>query len=134
MDPANHTVPGRPAFGRIAGRPFGPDVSLQGNTLVFRQAKGGPEVTIELPVKPGQAPDGLRVVVHPDQKGAVPKVTVKARKAKGKDDPEARPVEKYALTLELGQRNKDGLPGKVYLCLPDEEKSYLVGTFEAEIK
>jgi DNA-directed RNA polymerase subunit RPC12/RpoP len=39
----------------------------------------------------------------------------------------------YAMRLEFGVLMNDHLPGKIYLCLPDTERSYLLGTFAAEI-
>jgi hypothetical protein len=38
----------------------------------------------------------------------------------------------YALTLELGPRKDGKVAGKVHLSLPDEERTVLAGTFEAE--
>jgi len=40
----------------------------------------------------------------------------------------------YALRLEFGPLAKDRLPGKIYLCTPDDEKSYLLGTFNADAR
>ena len=39
----------------------------------------------------------------------------------------------YALRLEFGAMAKGKLPGKIYLCAPDAEKSYLMGSFNAGI-
>jgi hypothetical protein len=39
----------------------------------------------------------------------------------------------YALRLEFGA-DKDGrIPGKIYLCLPDDRKSWLAGSFTLQI-
>ena len=40
----------------------------------------------------------------------------------------------FAMRLEFGKVSSNRLPGKIYLCLPDEMKSYVVGTFTAEIQ
>ncbi len=40
-------------------------------------------------------------------------------------------MNKYTLKLELGEESQDGIPGKIYLCLPDEKKSFVAGTFTA---
>jgi hypothetical protein len=40
----------------------------------------------------------------------------------------------YALTLELGKPDRGKTPGKIYLCLPDSQRSVLAGTFTAERK
>ena len=39
----------------------------------------------------------------------------------------------YVMRLEFGALASDHLPGKIYLCLPDAEKSYLMGNFNAEV-
>jgi DNA-directed RNA polymerase subunit RPC12/RpoP len=40
----------------------------------------------------------------------------------------------YALRLEFGAMANDHLPGKIYLCTPDAQKSYLVGSFNADVR
>jgi len=40
----------------------------------------------------------------------------------------------YALRLEFGALANNRLPGKIYLCTPDETKSYVAGTFNVEIR
>jgi hypothetical protein len=37
------------------------------------------------------------------------------------------------MKLELGKETDDKLPGKIYLCAPDAAKSFLAGTFTAEV-
>ena len=37
----------------------------------------------------------------------------------------------YALRLEFGALANNRLPGKIYLCTPDVEKSYVLGSFNA---
>ncbi|HUA67115.1 MAG TPA: hypothetical protein VMA13_01090 [Candidatus Saccharimonadales bacterium] len=39
----------------------------------------------------------------------------------------------FAMKLEFGDLSSNKLPGKIYLCLPDENRSYIVGTFTAEV-
>jgi hypothetical protein len=40
----------------------------------------------------------------------------------------------YAMRLEFGVLANNRLPGKIYLCLPDAEKSYLLGSFNADAR
>jgi hypothetical protein len=40
----------------------------------------------------------------------------------------------YAMRLEFGALANNRLPGKIYLCTPDDEKSYLMGIFTAEVR
>ncbi|MEJ2025430.1 MAG: hypothetical protein P8Y00_10545 [Deltaproteobacteria bacterium] len=56
-------------------------------------------------------------------------------KEKGKDLPKTKIWMKgYAMLLEFGRQRGKELPGKIYLCIPDEMKSFLAGTFTALIK
>ncbi|MEY4918709.1 MAG: hypothetical protein RL616_2622 [Verrucomicrobiota bacterium] len=40
----------------------------------------------------------------------------------------------YAMRLEFGALANNHLPGKIYLCTPDTEKSYLLGSFNADAR
>jgi hypothetical protein len=40
----------------------------------------------------------------------------------------------YAMKVEFGPVANGVIPGKIFLCLPDESKSWVAGTFRAEIK
>jgi len=40
----------------------------------------------------------------------------------------------YALKLKFGNRNKNNIPAKIYLCLPDDQKSYVAGTLNVVIR
>lgn len=40
----------------------------------------------------------------------------------------------YALRLEFGAIDRARIPGKIYLCAPDEAKSCVAGTFNAEVR
>ena len=40
----------------------------------------------------------------------------------------------YALKLAFGQPADGRMPGKIYLCLPDDPKSFVAGTFDAKIR
>ncbi len=43
-------------------------------------------------------------------------------------------IKDYVMRLEFGTARSGKLPGKIYLCLPDKTKSFLAGSFEADIK
>jgi hypothetical protein len=40
---------------------------------------------------------------------------------------------KATMRLEFGKRAGDKLPGKIYLCIDDAEKTFVAGTFEAAV-
>jgi hypothetical protein len=133
FDPAKHVVPATAATGRLRGKTFRPDrVELEGNRLVFRQGKDffadlSVEITLDQKANPAA---GMKLIVRPAQQwtDGVPMLLVSASSDKGL--PDTKFVnEGYALTLELAKVDKGKSNGKVYLVLPDAEKSYLAGTF-----
>ena len=40
----------------------------------------------------------------------------------------------YALKAVFGEAASVRMPGRIYICLPDDAKSFVAGTFDAEIK
>ncbi len=138
MDPTRHAIPAAPVKGRIAGVDVTPEVGIEGDELTFRVLKAGTPIaerSVRLKLAPmlvaGQpVPSvfGRDWKVKPDaQPGpGVPEVW---REVAGKD-PHLYPAG-CAVTLELGALKAGKVPGKIYVSLPDEEKSFLAGTFEA---
>jgi hypothetical protein len=104
--------------------------------------------TIFLAVKPGDTVDGKTFVVpaggifkqtekvmDKDGKGwffPVGGVQANSREPGGK--PRADVMPKVSMRLELGKRKDGRLPGKIYLCIDDQEKSFVAGSFEAEVE
>jgi hypothetical protein len=138
LDQTKHVIPAHPVRGSIGGMEVTPTVTIQGDELSFNVLKAGtPEV--ERCVRVRLAP--MLVVGQP-----VPSVLGRDWKVKFDSDPgpnvphvqielPGRPgyfaQSAYALTLELGQRKDGKVPGKIYLCLLDDQKTVLAGTFEA---
>jgi hypothetical protein len=139
MDPTKHSPPATPAAGRLDGKPFTPDrIEFQGGQLTFRQGKdffADAELVLTLKADNGGSGEGARVLVKPSQKwheGDVPSLTTSTRK--GDNLPDTKFVtDGYALTLELGKKAGGKVPGKIHVCLPGAERSYLAGTFEAAV-
>ena len=137
LDLKKAVFPKTKAAGRIHGTSFAPDSAiLQGGTLLLRQGKGQPpELGIIIGLRGWNGDDfaGRTVEVTPDQTAPVPRVTVR-----WKDD-QQEPVKQdvtngYALKLAFGQTADGHLPGQIYLCLPDEMKSVVAGTFDATLR
>ncbi|HWQ93762.1 MAG TPA: hypothetical protein VN673_19020, partial [Clostridia bacterium] len=111
-------------------------VVLQGGALTLRQGKAWPPdlgVTVHLHARQGEDLAGKTIQIGPNRPLPVPRVTLR-----WKDD-QQHPVTRvftngYALHLAFGQANNARLPGRIYLALPDPEKSVVAGTFEAEIR
>lgn len=128
-------IPNSTAAGRIHGRDFIVERAiLQNGTLTLRAGRGG---TVEFGVMinfGGAQPESLA--------GQSLNITTNADKAAGvmlrwKDgDQQSKATidSGYALRLNFGQLSGNHLTGKIYLCAPDETKSYIAGTFNADIR
>lgn len=130
-----NAIPDAPVAGRIHGQDFIVERALfQNGSLTLRQGARGPvEFGVQIAFG-GAQPEALagknlniladtnkaaKVTLHwKDDSGAVQKVSWDIN---------------YAMRLELGDIAKGRLPGKIYLCTPDPEKSYLLGSFSASI-
>jgi len=124
-------IPDTPATGRIHGRDFlSQRGTLQGGKLDLRQ--GGTGLTIQLFAKQGEDLAGQSINIEASRTNS-PKVILR-----WKDDEEKSETktirEGYALRLEFGQATNARMPVKIYLCTPDDAKSYLAGAFTAEIR
>ena len=122
----------------VAGRIHGLDfiaehASFQNGLLTLRAGAHGPVEFGVLINFAGAAPETLA--------GKTINVTSDAERAaavnlRWKDDSGTQKqnfTNGYALRLEFGAMAKGKLPGKIYLCAPDAEKSYLMGSFNAGI-
>src|SRR5262249_14551288 len=136
LDVAALNPPDTPVAGRISGQEFKPDkVVFEQGSLTFRTGKeffADKEVKVFLTGESaGESVENLKVEVKPDQEFGVhiPHVHMGAKKP---GDPFANPemfMSKYAMKLEMGKIEGGKLTGKIHLCLPDNAKSYLAGTF-----
>jgi DNA-directed RNA polymerase subunit RPC12/RpoP len=127
-------IPDAPAAGKVHGRFFTAQTAhLNSDGLTLRTANLPPDagVTIFLRPNPIESVFGKTIVVNTNDLSA-PLVNLRWKNDQGG---EADQAEKggYALRIEFGQPDGDHLPGKIYLCAPDEMKSYIVGSFNAEI-
>lgn len=133
---AGQKIPDRPVAGLINGRGFALErASVQLGNLSFRQGARTPQelaVIIQLFARRSEDLSGQTVSIDASRTNA-PKVVLRW---KDESDKPAQQVLKvgYAMRIEFGQAAGGHLPGKIYLCLPDQAKSWITGTFEAEIK
>jgi hypothetical protein len=133
LDPAKHVIPASPLSGMVGGVEVTPTAALEGEYLAFRVPKpGSPEPEREILLKVRAAidqplPEGKRVV-HPDnpEGPTTQPVVLNVSSKVGQVFPNG-----YSMTLELEPRKAGKLAGKIYLCLPDDQKSFLAGTFVA---
>jgi hypothetical protein len=128
---ADVIIPETPAAGRVNGRDFlSQRATLQGGKLDLRS--GGTGLTIQLFAKQGEDLAGQSINIEASRTNS-PKVILR-----WKDDQEKSATKTiragYALRLEFGQVTNARMPAKIYLCTPDDAKSYVAGTFIAEIR
>lgn len=133
---ANVVIPTNAAYGIITTNEFKYDTARVDNgILVLRQGK---EVTPDMEVgvffglRPGESLTGKTIAVVPEARVA-PRVWKKWKVA-GKAALQQKVYSKgYAMKLEFGEVSEDTVPGKIYLCLPDEEQSVVMGSFVATV-
>ena len=135
LDLTGVTIPDKPVAGRINGRVFKfQHATLKDGALFLRQGQKG---SAEL---------GLRIIlfVREDEKLAGKSINIETNHTRApnvvlgwKDDPQQPMLldtpPDYALRLQFGALAGDHLPGKIYFCATDEARSWVAGTFEAEI-
>ncbi len=133
-------VPQGRVNGSISGSPFVSDIAridLAGTAYVLQFVQGAitsPDrgVLVYLHLKPGEKLGGQTITISQDMKGStVPQVA-----KRWKPDPKFAPSIKryyngYAMKLELGPMADNVVPGKIFLALPDDEKSVVAGVFRA---
>ena len=125
-----------PAAGRVHGEDFlAQRVTLQGGTLNFRQGTDWPPdlgLTVNLFANRGEDLAGQAIQIEATRTNS-PKITLRWKNDQA--EPATKTYRKgYALRLEFGQPSSGRMPGKIHLCTPDDAKSYVTGTFNAEIR
>jgi len=127
-------TPAMPAGGKVHGRSFTAGrMVLNKDGLTIRTADFPPEagVTIYLRPDPIESLYGKSLVFEPNTPQA-PAVYLRWKNAQGQESDDVK-NSGYALRIEFGNPVSNHIPGKIYLCTPDEFKSYVVGDFNAEI-
>jgi hypothetical protein len=137
MDLDKARIPEGDVQGMLHGQPFTPAREiLQGGNLSIRQGAGWPPelaVAILFPAKHGEELSGKSVKITPDQTPPRPKVVLRWKDEQGKAASRTF-ADGYALILDFGQASNGRMPGKLFIALPDDEKSVLAGSFNAEIR
>ena len=139
-DLAKMKFPDAPIAGQVGGHTFKAEKAEYSSfvsTIMLRQGKESfpdESLTVFLFLKKGESPEGRKFEFGPKSKGLGPHVHVQQRKPGDKLPKTTTFTSGYALKLEFGKAKGGKLPGKIYLCLPDTDKSVAAGTFEAEMK
>jgi hypothetical protein len=137
LDLTKATIPEAVASGQIGGQGFRCEkASLQDGRLTLRQGQAGPpyiRVSVQLFARQAEELSGKSVEIGSGRRGALPRVSLRVQDEE--QPPLSRDLEGgYALKMTFGQAANGKMPGRIYLCLPDAAKSFVAGSFEAEIK
>ena len=89
---------------------------------------------VSLRLKPNEGPTNLNLTVARDMKPAVASAVTKNWEPRPGSPSQSRSYAMgYALRLELGNLRGNSVPGKLYLSLPDAERTVVAGVFEATL-
>ncbi|HLX96704.1 MAG TPA: hypothetical protein VKU37_13245 [Verrucomicrobiae bacterium] len=137
----NTVFPDQTAAGKIHGKDFVCRRAVYQNGLLMLRSSPGREVEAAVNVfvvtngfstNAIEVPGGKSFDVTTNHSGFAPGVSLFWREG------DMRIAEMFtngfAMKLEFGTVFSNQLPGKIYLCLPDEAKSCIAGTFTAEIR
>jgi hypothetical protein len=132
----NAPIPGGEVVGSIHGNGFLCERAiLKGDRLSLRQGPAGPPdlgLTVSLGGRPPEELTGKTILVNPTTPVPAPRVVLR-----WKDDHQEPVTEHihsgYAMKLMFGRITDGRIYGRVYIALPDEQKSFAAGNFEAEI-
>jgi len=123
-------IPTYPAAGRINGQNFICErATLQGGLLTLRY--GDLDFVINFAGANAQMLSGKSIDVDTNTPSAA---RVVLRWKDGDHAMHETFTNGYALLLDFGEAANNRIPGKIYLCLSDDKKSYVAGTFKAEIR
>jgi hypothetical protein len=137
LDLTNAFVPETVASGSIHGMGFYCErATLQGGNLTLRQGRTWPPdlgVTVVFFAQQGEDLSGKIVDIGAERVPPLPKVVLRWKD--DRDQAQNRSLNSgYALRISFGEASNGRMSGKLYLCLPDETRSFVAGTFDAEIR
>jgi hypothetical protein len=136
LNPTNAAIPSGEVVGSIHGHGFRCERAvLKGDRLSLRQGAAGPPdlgFTVTLSAKRAEELSGKAILVSPNVPVSAPRVVLR-----WKDDLQ-EPVTQhfhsgYAMKLMFGRIADGKIYGRIYIALPDEQKSFAAGNFEAEV-
>ena len=126
MDMISMKFPKGHASGKVAGNDFKLEwAKYNGATLEIKEQGGRTKFMIFLFLDKGVTLDGKVFTISPDMRNnKMPHIHIHARtKAWALSA-------NYAMRLEFGATKDGKTTGKIYLCLPDDDKTYIAGTIE----
>jgi hypothetical protein len=131
------------ANGVLSGAEFTPDAArldaftASSYALTLRQGEGfipDREATVYLRLKPGEKIEGHTWTVTKDKTTDVPQVIKRWKPASASALQQKTYKNGHVMKLEFEKASEGILPGRIYLALPDDEKSVVAGSFIASIR
>jgi hypothetical protein len=140
LDLEGAAIPDRDASGRIKGSDFHVvEAEIQNGILTLRngaQFKHDAQFIVFLFLNgDDQTIAGRKFAFGPKQDFSAKvnaHVHVHSTKADGAFDVEST-ADGFSMKLEFGELKDGRLPGRIYLCYPDDERSYVAGRFSAKV-
>ena len=132
-----NAIPDAPVTGRIHGQDFlveRANFSTNGTLTLRAGMKGTLEFGVQINFG-GAQPESLssRTLHVESDTDKAAKISLRWKDAAGTIQ-KANYDSGYAMRLEFGALANNKLPGKIWLCTPDPEKSYLLGSFTADAR
>ena len=131
LDLGSATIPETPAAGRIHGQNFLCDrasLSTNGTLTIRAGTRGQTELGLTINFSGARADalagQSINITTNADKAA---RVTLRWRE--GGENKRQSFDDGYAMRLEFGPDINNRITGKIYLCAPDDEKSYVAGTF-----
>lgn len=137
-DLSNVKMPATIAKGRINGEKFiSNSAELANGILTIRDGTDffpNHAVMVFLFLKEEESPEGKSFHVSRTSDSGSPHIHMKWKPENSKVPKTKVFVKDYSMRLEFGAIRKKRLPGRIYLCLPDEMKSVVAGSFSAQVE
>jgi hypothetical protein len=136
LNVTNAPIPSGEVVGKIHGNGFLCErATLKNGRLSLKQGQTGPPdlgITVLLGARRPEDLSGKVVVVATNTPGPLPRIVLR-----WKDDREEPTSERihdgYAMKVIFGPLMNDRIRGRIFIALPDEQKSFAAGAFDAEI-
>lgn len=134
---ADHSwIPETPAAGSFRGNPFHANHGvLTGEVLRLSDTSGDINRTfaIHFTAEQMNAMANRIFQIATNEVANVPEVRLVTHQKNSKDTETETFAGGYAMQWQFGVKNKNKVPLKIYLCLPDAQRSFVAGTFKITI-
>ena len=127
----------KPTDDPVAGKILGADYRLDKIQFVATGLSlwsGRDWIHIFIRLQPGEAIAGKSYVINANDPPGPGRPDVHCHIHSTKQIGAAVYPRGYAMRLEFGKEANGAIPGKLYLCLPDDRKSWIAGSFELNLR